>query len=389
LSSNVNANSNSIKFDFELMTSLTQNDVMLNGYSTLAPEYKVYFISSNTITREDELSNSVAEGGALLLEVGSSLTQPPFIWDLTPKAVNHSFSLNPITKPSPATEMIQTSSSNIYFIPGAMAGPVNITVHDQTMASVNITVQAIHEVEIENEIETTFPSVFQQSSDYRMVSFPFSTSDFQEFDRIVGLDSGLGPFGDNSYLVYHYDSNLNDYTLLGESNPPVVGTGYWMAVAIGGELNFRNKGPSEKEMVSVELSSRGWHIIGNPYEGNVLIDQIYISADNTFTSLTSQSTVEPILYTYESDNLGSYSYTQSVVLDPFQAAWVYLDSDSSVTLTFAPALTTITPNAKPSAKSTRHSSQTTPSRQPPSPPQADGLQADSSGGGGCLLGAKL
>lgn len=377
---NVEESENSIKFDFNFTTSTINEE---NDFSVDPIEYKVYFISENAILREDELENSISEGGALFLDLGvSSSNTESYTWSFTPNDKGHSFSYDPLIAPSPLIDTIITSASNIYFIPGPFAGETNVTITSANMNNKSITLQVIAKVVGENEVEYTFPDEFQDSTDYRMISFPFNFKDFKDFDQKIG--KVFGSFGDQTYLVYSYNRDINDYDLLSNLNYPIQGLGYWMAVAIGGKIELEENGPSDKELISVDLNSEGWHMIGNPFEGNILTSQMYVTYNNEFLTFEEQSTLDPIIYVYDSATTSSNAYyVQSDFLEPFQAGWVYSTTTDNVTLTFAPGLNTIAADDSVS-KPSFIKKKTVVIREPPSPPSSS--VSNSSSGGGCLLG---
>lgn len=377
---NVDESENSIKFDLNFSTSTINEE---NDFSVDPIEYKVYFISENAILREDELENSISEGGALFLDLGvSSSNTESYTWSLTPNDKGHSFSYDPLIAPSPLLDTITTSTANIYFIPGPFAGETNVTITSANINEKNITLQVIAKVVGENEIEFTFPDEFQDSTDYRMVSFPFRFNDFKDFDQKIG--KVFGSFGDQTYLVYRYNKVTNDYDLLNNLTYPIQGLGYWMAVAIGGEIELEENGPSDKELISVDLNSEGWHMIGNPFEGNILTNQMYVTHDNEFLAFDEQSILDPTIYVYDSTITSSNTYyVQSDLLEPFQAGWVYSTTTDNVTLTFAPGLNTISAEDSVS-KPSFIKKKSVVVREPPSPPSSS--VSSSSSGGGCLLG---
>ena len=160
-----------------------------------------------------------------------------------------------------------------------------------------------------------------------MVTFPyFLSGPDKKLQLLSMLQQKLGQMSNSNYLLYVYDNVRQSYVRLDEYGGEVnVGMGFWMASLYGTAFDLSAFGPSNPEVVAVNLVP-GWNIIGNPYTVALPTTNIYYPMGDV--SIPVPSGNQQVLghhFWYIEDG---YSEHESLgTLQVGQGAWIYNSSD--------------------------------------------------------------
>lgn len=230
-------------------------------------------------------------------------------------------------------------------------------------------------------------NTYRDELDFQMVSFPFNLS---TWDGKGLFDLLKEPFGTHGvdYVLYHYDSTENYVSVSDDTTEVGPGYGFFMASRKENKTTVSAEGPLLEQVVAVDLHE-GWNLIGNPFDVDISVDQIYVSTDATrytISDVTQSETGHKLWYI--DINLPQY---QSVsTLAPFMGAWLYVENTAGAEVMFFR-----TPEDSeldiyyPEEKATPPSSEAFPPIRPVSFSSPNASSSDGSGGGGggggCLL----
>jgi len=150
--------------------------------------------------------------------------------------------------------------------------------------------------------------------DYQLISIPLNLTDA----KVSSVFKNLGRYDNRKYRLYSYISRNNE---LDKNSLINVGTGYWLIVKKPLEI-IPGEGTTvfvtEDTPFSITLYN-GWNLIGNPYNFNVLWSDV-LAFNNNPADL---------------GNLRHYkngTFTGTEVLERYRGGFVYLDSDSPITI---------------------------------------------------------
>lgn len=236
-------------------------------------------------------------------------------------------------------------------------------------------------------------NTYRDLLDFQMVSFPFNLSSWDGEGLFELLKENFGTHGVD-YVLYHYDESSNYVPVESDTSAVGPGYGFWMASRRENKSAVEAEGPLLEQVVAVDLHE-GWNLIGNPFDVDLSVDQIYVSTDATrynISDVTQSETGHKLWYI--DINLPEY---QSVsTLAPFMGAWLYVENSAGAEVMFFrtpenPDLEIYFPPEKPSSsKAVPPASEAFPPIRPLSYSSPNASSSSSSedgggGGGGCLL----
>jgi len=207
---------------------------------------------------------------------------------------------------------------------GLNAGTTTVTLTDENSNTYSMTIT----VRSPNTNSTDYQfNDYNNGAGYRMVTFPyFLSGPDKKLQLLSMLQQKLGQMSNSNYLLYVYDNVRQSYVRLDEYGGEVnVGMGFWMASLYGTAFDLSAFGPSNPEVVAVNLVP-GWNIIGNPYTVALPTTNIYYPMGDV--SIPVPSGNQQVLghhFWYIEDG---YSEHESLgTLQVGQGAWIYNSSD--------------------------------------------------------------
>ncbi|MBF0196226.1 MAG: M6 family metalloprotease domain-containing protein [Planctomycetes bacterium] len=247
-----------------------------------------------------------------------------------------------------------------------------------------------------NQVQGEFDA-FRDELDFQLVSFPFNINEWKGQGLIDLLKDHTGDYI-NDYILYHYDKAKSEQGYLAmttQSTEVGPGYGFWMATRKDKKLDMSFSGPLKEQVIGIDLHA-GWNIIGNPFDEEISLEQIYISTNASRFNISDPQQAETGHHIWYSD-LDNPLYVSLKKLPPFTGAWLYVDNPKGAEIFFYKNPEDIElddidfepwPREKSQQKlSLRSVDEASGEPVPPARPSAnfDGEQSSSSGGGGCLL----
>ena len=228
-------------------------------------------------------------------------------------------------------------------------------------------------------------NAYRDDFDFKMVSFPFNLENWNGASLIALLDQTYGTFG-SDYVLYYYNEN-GQYVSVDENTEKVgPGFGFWMGTRKQTDKTLEAEGPLLEQVVAVDLH-QGWNLIGNPFDVDLSVDQIYVSTEATRSTVSDvkQSETGHKVWHIES---GSLDYEALDTIPPATGAWLYVENQEGAEVMYfrTPEDDTLDIIFEKSNPNTRQATEAF----PPSRPSAFSVSTSSSGGsggggGGCLL----
>jgi len=236
-------------------------------------------------------------------------------------------------------------------------------------------------------------SAYRDELDFQMISFPFNLETWDGQALIELLKDPFGSYGED-YILFHYNELGAYESLTGQTTEVGPGYGFWMASRKKIQKTFAAEGPLLEQVVAIDLH-KGWNLIGNPFDVDLNVNQIYVSTEATrynVSDLIQSETAHKIWHI----DLVTPQYQSLQTLSPFMGAWLYIENSvgAEVMMFRTPENSELEiyfpSESKPEVKS-REATEETSEPYPPSRPKAfgGGESADSGGGGGCLLRTEL
>jgi M6 family metalloprotease-like protein len=235
-------------------------------------------------------------------------------------------------------------------------------------------------------------NTYRDELDFQMVTFPFNLSTWDGEGLFDLLQESFGSHGAD-YVLYHYDDTENYVPVIDDTTEVGPGYGFFMASRKENKSTIKAKGPLLEQVVAVDLH-KGWNLIGNPFDVDISIDQIYVSTDATrytISDVTQSETGHKLWYI----DINLPQYQSLSTLAPFMGAWLYVENSAGAEVMFFrtpedPDLEIYFPPEKPSLeKAAPPSSEAFPPIRPLSYSSPNGSFSSSEsgggGGGGCLL----
>jgi len=199
-------------------------------------------------------------------------------------------------------------------------------------------------------------TTFALSKTYRMVSLPGS------FDNLQSLSVFGSAFGDTAqwrYFTYGGDSSA--YVAY---NSIKSASGGWVYAEVPAAVSVTTDCYAPDAPVQVHLKS-GWNCVGNPFTFPIYWDNTEVQIGDAAVRVTekaAQRLLRRQVFTYEDTisnarndgsyrtnrNLVSHVYSDSTIIKPWSACWVYAEADSVVCMLSPEVKTRTAPLAKKS-----------------------------------------
>lgn len=174
-------------------------------------------------------------------------------------------------------------------------------------------------------------NAYRDSFDYRMVGLPFNLSTWDGAGLKEALMTDVGTMGED-YVLFTYGED-GKYSVVGDNTDAVgPGYGFWMASRKRRNIAIEGEGSWPLQVVGVDLHP-GWNMIGNPFDQSLDVDEIFVSADgqrSRIRDLSQSQTANEIW----SANIITSQYETSNVLQPFEGAWLYVNSSEGAELIY-------------------------------------------------------
>lgn len=177
---------------------------------------------------------------------------------------------------------------------------------------------------------------------YSLISFPL------QYNPVKSTDLLQNVFGDtSSWRYYGYNAESWTYTLFDTIKS---GTGGWLytkdTAVITVAINGEGMKPGSYAPVKLKL---GWNLIGNPFPFPIYWNNCLIGTDSVLIAIAdsiSNQYIRQQIFLYEDTtgnnfndgvyrtnrNLISHVYNDSILLEPWEAFWVYAEKDSVILL---------------------------------------------------------
>lgn len=246
-------------------------------------------------------------------------------------------------------------------------------------------------------------NAYRDELDYRLVSFPFNVPNWDGDGLFKLLSTDVGEFA-KDYALFHYKESVSasGYAAI-TLNTTEVGPGYgfWMASRKKRDIPMQASGPLPKQVVGIDLH-HGWNIIGNPFETEISVDQIYVSTDANRYPISDQRQSETGHHLWYID-IDLPEYVSLKTLAPFTGAWLYVENPKGAEIFFFKESENVLfpQDFEPRARAkqqlkVRHANTTKGEPLPPGRPSASSFLSSSTGssgsgggGGGCFIKGEL
>ena len=175
-------------------------------------------------------------------------------------------------------------------------------------------------------------NAYRDEFDFKMVTFPFNLENWTGADLMDMLQDDFGTLGED-YVLYYVDGDQEYASMTEQTTEVGPGYGFWMASRKRHDLTMVEDGPLHEQVVAVDLHE-GWNLVGNPFDIDLDVSQIYVSTGTTrypISDVTQSETGNSVWYIDSS----SSSYQSLDTIPPFTGVWLYVDNEAGAEVIFS------------------------------------------------------